>query len=113
MSYEINVLYPRPRERVPIPMAAQSELTPAKIDLKSLETDLLGLIKMLDKLESEETNYSVDEVKLGVGISEDSEGKIRIGFAASILTFFRGEASGELGQRMSQNQLFEIRIHKK
>lgn len=113
MSYEINVLYPKRREKAVIPLAAQSELIPAKIDLKSLETDLLSLIKMLNKLESEETKYSVDEVKLGVGMVEDSEGKIRIGFAASILTFFRGEASSESGQRISQNQLFEVRIRKK
>jgi len=115
MSYEINVLYPKPRERAPVPMAAQGEfeLTIAKIDLKSLETDLMTLIKMLNKLESEEANYGVDEVKLGVGLSDDSEGKIHVGFAASILTFLRGEVSAESGLRTSQNQLFEMTIRKK
>ena len=113
MSYEINVLYPKPKEKPPRVMAALSELKPGKIDLKSLKTDLRRLIKMLEKLESEETKYGVDEVKLTVGITEDAEGKIHIGFAASLFSLFRGEAGAESGERISQNQLFEIRIRKK
>lgn len=115
MSFEINVLYAKARKLAPIPMAAQEEreLIPGKLNLKSLETDLLNLIKMLTKLENEDTKYGIDEVKFGVGISEDSEGKIRVGISASILNILRGEAYGETGTKTSQNQLFEITIRKK
>ena len=111
MSYEITVLYPKSKEKPPRVLAAQSEITPGKIDLKSLETDLASLIKTLENLP--ETKYGVDEVKVVVGIAEDSEGKIHIGFLASLLSLFKGEITSEIGEKINQNQLFEITIRKK
>lgn len=113
MSYEINVLYPKQKAGTPVAMFAQTEMVPSKIELKTLEEDLTNLVKMLDSLEEKGSRYSIDEVKLGVGITEDSEGKIRVGFAASILSLFKVESSGETGEKLSQNQLLEITIRKK
>ena len=106
-------MYPKRTEKVPQVLAAKSELIAGRIDLKSLETDLQSLMKTLENLEAEETKYVVGEVKLKVGITEDSDGKMHVGFVASALNFLRGEVSAEIGEKLSQDQLFEIVIRRK
>lgn len=114
MSYEITVIYPKEKDKGPrIMAAAVSEYNLEKLDLKPMEADLSNLLKMLEKLDSETSKYGVGEINLSLGVAKDTEGKIHVGFTASLLNLFRGEASAETSERLTQNRLFEIKICKK
>ena len=114
MSKKIFVIYPEEtREKTQEMIFARTQLVRAEIDLAQTEKDLKNLIAMFENIEGPDSKYKIDEAKLTVGLTKDEEGKLQASVAAGFFSFVKGLVGGEVGERISENKLFEITIKRK
>ena len=83
------------------------------LDLSSVETDLKDLLSVLENATEESKSYSIDEVKLTIGVSKDKEGKLKAGLWAQMATVFKVGAEVELANASNTNRLIELTIKRK
>jgi len=114
MKNTITVIYPtygkKKGEKL---LAAKQGWQPKSFDVSSLKDELMPLLKTLDELDEASLKFSIDEVKVSVGLAEDAQGKLHAGLSAKVLELVGAEVSGEFGKTRSENQLLEMIIRRK